>query len=180
MACCSSKYPPRALATLQTQRASVQVLFGRKVFAVPTASAPRRFSNERSSCTGASIFFRATTILPASQRQSSRPMASWPEYWMLRRIACPGRLTPRHSSPWRQPRSRMDCSANILAANRAAGILLQGLPTSPGRRFTDVFRTKFSAFVDEGRRKERQRLEDEVGSQFVSPIEHTRQFPLIH
>ena len=73
----------------------------------------------------------------------------------------------------------VDNEGRILAANRAAGILLQGLPTSPGRRFTDVFRTKFSAFVDEGRRKERQRLEDEVGSQFVSAIENTRQFPMI-
>src|ERR1700740_2828203 len=73
----------------------------------------------------------------------------------------------------------VDNEGRILAANRAAGILLQGLPTSPGRRFSDVFRTKFSAFVDEGRHKERQRLEDEVGSQFVSTIENTRQFPMI-
>jgi len=73
----------------------------------------------------------------------------------------------------------VDNEGRILAANRAAGMLLHGLPASPGRRFTDVFRTKFSAFVDEGRRKERQRLEDEVGSQFVSTIENTRQFPMI-
>lgn len=74
----------------------------------------------------------------------------------------------------------VDTEGRILAANRAAGILLHGLPASPGRRFADVFRTKFSTFVDEGRRKERQRLEDDVGSQFVSTIENTRQFPMIH
>jgi sigma-54 dependent transcriptional regulator, acetoin dehydrogenase operon transcriptional activator AcoR len=73
----------------------------------------------------------------------------------------------------------VDNDGRILAANRAAGILLHGLPASPGRRFADVFRTKFSTFVDEGRRKERQRLEDDVGSQFVSTIENTRQFPMI-
>ena len=73
----------------------------------------------------------------------------------------------------------VDNEGRILAANRAAGILLHGLPASPGRRFTDVFRAKFSASVDEGRRRERQRLEDEVGSQFVSTIENTRQFPMI-
>jgi transcriptional regulator of acetoin/glycerol metabolism len=73
----------------------------------------------------------------------------------------------------------VDNEGRILAANRAAGILLHGLPASPGRRFADVFRTKFSMFVDEGRRKERQRLEDEVGSQFISTIENTRQFSMI-
>src|ERR1700674_1869433 len=73
----------------------------------------------------------------------------------------------------------VDNEGRILAANRAAGILLHGLPASPGRRFTDVFRTKFSTFVDEGRRKERQRLEDDVGSQFVATIENTRQFQMI-
>jgi sigma-54 dependent transcriptional regulator, acetoin dehydrogenase operon transcriptional activator AcoR len=73
----------------------------------------------------------------------------------------------------------VDNEGRILAANRAASMLLHGLPASPGRRFADVFRTKFSTFVDEGRRKERQRLEDEVGSQFISTIENTRQFPMI-
>src|SRR3984885_5094838 len=43
----------------------------------------------------------------------------------------------------------VDNEGRILAANRAAGILLQGLPTSPGRRFTAVFRTNFKAFVFE-------------------------------
>src|SRR5438876_1033668 len=73
----------------------------------------------------------------------------------------------------------VDDEGNILAANRAARALLHGLPASPGRRFVDVFRTKFATFVDEGRRKERQSLEDEVGSQFISTIENTRQFPMI-
>ena len=73
----------------------------------------------------------------------------------------------------------VDNEGMILAANRAASVLLHGLPASPGRRFSDVFRTKFGTFVDEGRRKERQRLEDDVGSQFVSTIENTRQFPMI-
>src|SRR5258708_32014048 len=73
----------------------------------------------------------------------------------------------------------VDNEGRMLAANRAAGVLLHGLPASPGRRFADVFRTKFSTFVDEGRRKERQRLEDDVGSQFISTIENTRQFPMI-
>ena len=73
----------------------------------------------------------------------------------------------------------VDNEGRILAANRAAGILLHGLPASPGRRFGDVFRTKFGTFVDEGRRRERQRLEDEVGSQFISTIENTRQFSMV-
>jgi transcriptional regulator of acetoin/glycerol metabolism len=72
----------------------------------------------------------------------------------------------------------VDNEGRILAANRAARVLLHGLPASAGRLFGDVFRAKFSAFVDEGRRKERQRLEDDVGSQFVATIENTRQFPM--
>ena len=72
-----------------------------------------------------------------------------------------------------------DNEGRILAANRAASVLLHGLPASPGRRFADVFRTKFSTFVDEGRRRERQRLEDEVGSQFIATIENTRQFSMV-
>jgi transcriptional regulator of acetoin/glycerol metabolism len=73
----------------------------------------------------------------------------------------------------------IDNDGRLLAANRAARALLHGLPASPGRLFADVFRTKFSTFVDEGRRKERQRLEDDVGSQFISTIENTRQFPMV-
>jgi sigma-54 dependent transcriptional regulator, acetoin dehydrogenase operon transcriptional activator AcoR len=73
----------------------------------------------------------------------------------------------------------VDHDGKILAANRAARVLLHGLPASAGRLFGDVFRAKFSAFVDEGRRKERQQLEDDVGSQFVATIENTRQFPML-
>ncbi|HEY8338099.1 MAG TPA: sigma-54-dependent Fis family transcriptional regulator [Tardiphaga sp.] len=73
----------------------------------------------------------------------------------------------------------VDEDGNILAANRAARALLHGLPASPGRRFVDIFRTEFSRFVDEGRHKERQGLEDEVGSQYVATIENTRQFPMV-
>ena len=65
----------------------------------------------------------------------------------------------------------------ILAANRAAQTLLHGLPISPGKRFGDVFRTRFSSFLEEGRRHERQKLQDEVGSHFIASIENPRQFP---
>ena len=74
----------------------------------------------------------------------------------------------------------VDNDGRILAANRAARVLLHGLPASAGRLFGDVFRARFSDFVDEGRRNERQRLEDDVGSQFVATIENTRQFPMMH
>ena len=72
----------------------------------------------------------------------------------------------------------VDNDGRILAANQAARSLLHGLPTSPGRGFADIFRTKFSVFVDEGRRHERQRLQDDVGSQFIATIENTRFFPM--
>ncbi|WP_315705347.1 MULTISPECIES: sigma-54-dependent Fis family transcriptional regulator [unclassified Bradyrhizobium] len=74
----------------------------------------------------------------------------------------------------------VDNDGQILAANRAARVLLHGLPASAGRRFGDVFRARFADFLDEGRRNERQRLEDDVGSQFVATIENTRQFPMTH
>jgi transcriptional regulator of acetoin/glycerol metabolism len=73
----------------------------------------------------------------------------------------------------------VDEDGKILAANRAARVLLHGLPASPGKRFVDIFRTEFSRFVDESRSKERQALEDEVGSQFVATIENTRLFPMV-
>ena len=73
----------------------------------------------------------------------------------------------------------VDAEGQVLAANQAARQLLHGLPTSPGRWFNDLFRTKFGAFVDEGRRVERQQLQDDVGSQFVATIENPRKFPMV-
>jgi sigma-54 dependent transcriptional regulator, acetoin dehydrogenase operon transcriptional activator AcoR len=73
----------------------------------------------------------------------------------------------------------VDNEGRILSANQAARALLHGLPASPGRRFNDIFRTKFSAFLDEGRRHERQRLLDDVGSNFIATIENPRQFPML-
>ncbi len=74
----------------------------------------------------------------------------------------------------------VDSDGRILAANQAARTLLHGLPASPGRRFSDVFRTKFSAFVDESRRQEKQRLQDDAGSHFIATIEIPRHFPMLH
>ena len=73
----------------------------------------------------------------------------------------------------------VDNSGRILAANQAARILLHGLPTTPGRSFTDIFRTRFSSFMDEGRLRERQRLQDEVGSSFIATIEHPNVSPML-
>ena len=73
----------------------------------------------------------------------------------------------------------VDDSGRILAANQAARILLHGLPTTPGRSFTDIFRTGFSSFMDEGRLRERQRLQDEVGSSFIATIEHPNISPML-
>ena len=73
----------------------------------------------------------------------------------------------------------VDDSGRILAANQAARILLHGLPTTPGRSFTDIFRTRFSSFMDEGRLRERQRLQDEVGSSFIATIEHPNVSPML-
>ena len=73
----------------------------------------------------------------------------------------------------------VDNDGGVVAANQAARVLLHGLPACPGRKFSDLFRTKFGAFVDEGRRQERQRLQDEVGSQFIATIENPRHFPMI-
>ncbi len=72
----------------------------------------------------------------------------------------------------------VDDTGRILAANQAARILLHGLPTTPGRSFTDIFRTRFASFMDEGRLRERQRLQDEVGSSFVATIEHPNMSPM--
>ena len=68
----------------------------------------------------------------------------------------------------------VDPEGRVLAANRAATVLLHGLPTTPGRSFSDIFRSRFASFVDEGRSQERQRLQDEVGSSFIATIENPR------
>ncbi len=73
----------------------------------------------------------------------------------------------------------VDRDGRVLAANQAARSLLHGLPTSPGRSFSDLFRTKFSSFMDEGNRLGRQSLQDDVGSQFVASIENPRMFPMV-
>src|SRR6185437_13052131 len=44
---------------------------------------------------------------------------------------------------------------------------------------TDIFRTRFSSFMDEGRLRERQRLQDEVGSSFIATIEHPNVSPML-
>jgi transcriptional regulator of acetoin/glycerol metabolism len=73
----------------------------------------------------------------------------------------------------------VDDSGCILAANQAARVLLHGLPITPGCSFTDIFRTGFSSFMNEGRLRERQRLQDEVGSSFVATIEHPNVSPML-
>ncbi len=73
----------------------------------------------------------------------------------------------------------VDESGSVLAANQAARVLLNGLPTSPGGNFNDIFRTRFRSFVDEGRLRERQRLRDEVGSSFIATIEHPNFSPML-
>jgi transcriptional regulator of acetoin/glycerol metabolism len=73
----------------------------------------------------------------------------------------------------------VDDSGCILAANQAARVLLHGLPITPGCSFTDIFRTRFSSFMNEGRLRERQRLQDEVGSSFVATIEHPNVSPML-
>ena len=179
--------------------------------AITPALAPRRISNDRSWCTGASTFFsrynnltcvaapiftpdgELTGILDASSDCMSRQAhtqalvamaATQIENGLFREHHRGNLLIAFHNrGEYLHTLSAgllaVDNEGRILAANRTAGILLHGLPASPGRRFADVFRTKFSTFVDEDRRKERQRLEDDVGSQFVSTIENTRQFPMI-
>ncbi len=73
----------------------------------------------------------------------------------------------------------VDESGRVLAANQAARLLLNGLPISPGGSFSDIFRKRFNSFIDEGRRRERQRLQDEVGSSFVATIEHPNFSPML-
>ena len=73
----------------------------------------------------------------------------------------------------------VDEAGAVLAANQAARVLLHGLPISPGCNFSDIFRTRFSVFMTEGRQQERQRLQDEVGSSFSAMIEHPHVSPML-
>ena len=73
----------------------------------------------------------------------------------------------------------LNSEGRVLSVNQAARVLLHGLPTAPGCGFSDIFRTNFNLFVDQGRHYERQRLQDEVGSNFVATIEHARMTPMM-
>ena len=73
----------------------------------------------------------------------------------------------------------VDASGRVLAVNKAARLLLHGLPTSVGCGFGEIFRTRFSDFMDDSRRHERHRLQDEVGSNFVATIEHPHVSPML-
>jgi transcriptional regulator of acetoin/glycerol metabolism len=68
----------------------------------------------------------------------------------------------------------VDPGGMVLAANAQARYLLQGLPAMRGRRFDELFRTKFEALLDASRSNERQRLEDRVGSVFAAKLENVR------
>ncbi len=65
----------------------------------------------------------------------------------------------------------LDAEGTVLNMNPRARLFLQGLPTEAGRRFRDIFRTGFGAFIDMGKRDQRVRLQDRVGSIFVASIE---------
>jgi sigma-54 dependent transcriptional regulator, acetoin dehydrogenase operon transcriptional activator AcoR len=68
----------------------------------------------------------------------------------------------------------VDREGRLLALNGRAKNLLQGLTTTPGQLFEELFLTPFHSFLSESRRQERQRLEDAVGSTFVATIENLR------
>ncbi|WP_428390681.1 sigma-54-dependent Fis family transcriptional regulator [Lichenicoccus sp.] len=63
----------------------------------------------------------------------------------------------------------------LLGANAQASLLLQGLPTSPGRHFDDLFRTRFETVILRVQAHERLNLEDRVGSAVVATIENLPQ-----
>ena len=65
----------------------------------------------------------------------------------------------------------LDAAGTVLNMNLRARLFLQGLPTEPGRRFRDLFRTGFGEFIDMGKRDQRVRVQDRVGSVFVASIE---------
>jgi transcriptional regulator of acetoin/glycerol metabolism len=65
----------------------------------------------------------------------------------------------------------LDAEGTVLNMNQRARLFLQGLPTDSGRRFRDIFRTEFGDFIDSGKRDQRARLQDRVGSVFIASIE---------
>lgn len=65
-------------------------------------------------------------------------------------------------------------SGRLLAANRQARFLLQGLPVAMGRRFEEIFRTKFTMLHQQGGIGDIVRLEDLVGSAYVATLETPR------
>jgi sigma-54 dependent transcriptional regulator, acetoin dehydrogenase operon transcriptional activator AcoR len=65
----------------------------------------------------------------------------------------------------------LDAEGAVLNMNLRARLFLQGLPTGAGRRFKEIFCTSFGDFIDMGKRDQRVRLQDRVGSVFVASIE---------
>ncbi|WP_342238641.1 sigma-54-dependent Fis family transcriptional regulator [Inquilinus sp. OTU3971] len=65
----------------------------------------------------------------------------------------------------------LDPDGAVLGANPQARFLLQGLAALPGSHFADLFHTRLGSFLDGARTRERQRLDDLVGSAFVATIE---------
>jgi len=61
-------------------------------------------------------FFRVNQSTCVAEDDPSRRWRN-DRIWMLRRIACPGRLTPRRSSPWRATKIEKGCSANPTRGN---------------------------------------------------------------
>jgi transcriptional regulator of acetoin/glycerol metabolism len=66
----------------------------------------------------------------------------------------------------------LDASGAVLGLNPRARLFLQGLPTLPGQRFQDLFRTPFGDFIDTSTREQRVRLQDRTGSVFIASIEN--------
>jgi transcriptional regulator of acetoin/glycerol metabolism len=73
----------------------------------------------------------------------------------------------------------LDPDGVVLGANPQARFLLQGLPALPGNHFTDLFRTRLGDVLDGARTRERQRLDDLVGSAFVATVETLPQPPRV-
>jgi transcriptional regulator of acetoin/glycerol metabolism len=62
----------------------------------------------------------------------------------------------------------------LLGANAPARLMLQGLPALPGRRFDEVFRSRFEALLEGDRGQQQMLLRDRVGSTFVAVFENLR------